>query len=132
VRTCQLYEIGQPALAFQDAESAAQLDPKSVSISAEKAYALMKLGSGEKAFEEIKRATALESNYATAWQYRGELEMEAKNYPAAIESLTRAFSINQTEAALQKRETCYRLLGWLRKADEDHRALQELTARRLK
>jgi tetratricopeptide (TPR) repeat protein len=132
VRTWQLNEIGQPALALQDAESAAQLDPKSASVSAEKAYALMKLGSGEKAFEEIKRATALDSNYATAWQYRGELEMEAKNYPAAIESFTRAFSINQTEAALQKRETCYRLLGWLRKADEDHRALQELTARRLK
>ena len=36
----------------------------------------MKLGKADKAFEEIQHATTLDSNYATAWQYRGELEME--------------------------------------------------------
>jgi hypothetical protein len=32
-------------------------------------------------------------------------------------------------AALQKREQCYRRLGLLVKAEQDHRALEELNAR---
>jgi len=131
-RAWHLNEIGQPDLALQDAESAAQLDPKSASASAEKSYALMKLGQPENAFAEIKRATALDSNFATAWQYRGELEMAAKNYPAAIESLSRALALNPTAAALQKREACYRFVGWLMKAEEDHHALEQLSAQRFK
>jgi tetratricopeptide (TPR) repeat protein len=127
-RAWYLNDIGQPALALQDAESAAQLDPKSASASAEKSYALMKTGRAEKAVEEIQHATTLDSNYATAWQYRGELEMEQRNYIAAVESLSRALSLDQTASVLEKREACYRLLGWSAKADEDHRILQELTA----
>ena len=127
------HEIGQPALAgARDAESAAHWIRSHASACAEKGYALMKLGRGERAFEEIQHATALDSNYATAWQYRGELEMEQRNYTAAIESLSRALSLNQTVIALEKREACYRIVGWLAKAEEDHRALQELTARRLR
>jgi tetratricopeptide (TPR) repeat protein len=131
-RAWHLNEIGQPGLALQDAENAAQLDPKSASACAEKGYALMKLGRAEQAFEEIQHATALDSNYATAWQYRGELEMEQKKYIAAIESLSRALSLNQTAIALEKREACYRIVGWLIKAEEDHRALEALTAGRFK
>jgi tetratricopeptide (TPR) repeat protein len=131
-RAWHLNDIGQPALALQDAESAAQLDPKAASAYAEKSYALMKLGQAGKAFEEIQHATTLDSNYATAWQYRGELEMEQRNYMAAVESLSRALSLDQTVAALEKREACYRILGWSIKADEDHRTLEELTAGQLK
>lgn len=127
-RAWHLNDIGQPALALLDAGSAAQLDPKSSSAHAEKSYALMKLGKTTEGFGEIQQATTLDSNNATAWQYRGELEMEQKNYPAAIESLSRALSLNQTATALEKRETCYRSIGWTNKAEEDRRALQELTA----
>ena len=112
--------------------SAAQLDPKSASAHAEKSYAFMKLGQAEKAFEEIQHATTLDSNYATAWQYRGELEMEQQNYLAAVESLSRALAVNQTITALEKREACYRTLGWSIKADEDQRMLEKLGANRLK
>jgi len=131
-RAWHLNDIGQPALALQDAESAAQLDPKSASAYAEKSYALMKLGQAEKAFEEIQHATTLDSNYATAWQYRGELEMEQGNFMAAAESLSRALSLNQTITALEKREACYRILGWSIKADEDRRTLETLSADRIK
>ncbi len=130
-RAWHLNDLGQPALALLDAGSAAQLDPKSASARAEKSYALMKLGKTTEAFEEIRQATTLDSNNATAWQYRGELEMEQKNYPAAIESLSRALSLNQTATALEKREACYRMVGWTNKAQEDRRALQELTAAHL-
>ena len=131
-RAWHLNDIGLPALALQDAESAAQLDPKSASAAAEKGYALMKMGQAEKAFEEIKHATTLDSNYATAWQYRGELEMEQRNYMAAVESFSRALSLNQTTAVLEKRAACYRILGWSMKAEEDQRTLEGLTTGSLK
>jgi tetratricopeptide (TPR) repeat protein len=104
------------------------LDPKSPSASAEKAYALMKLGRADEAFEEIQHATTLDPNYATAWQYRGELEMERRDYLAAIESLSRALSLNQTVTVLEKRETCYRMVGWTRQAEEDRHMLEQLTS----
>lgn len=127
-RAWQLNEIGQPALALQDAENATQFDPKSAGGAAEKGYALMKLGQNEKAFAEIVQATAFDPNYATAWQYRGELEMEQKKYEAAIESFSHALSLYKTAAVLEKREACYRQTGNDMKAGEDQRALEELTA----
>jgi tetratricopeptide (TPR) repeat protein len=128
-RAWQLNEIGQPMLALQDAETAVRLDAKSAGANAEVSYALTKLGRAEEAFEKIKTATELDPNLASAWQYRGELEMQRDNNLAAIESLSRALTIQQTVAALQKREECYRRVGLLARAEEDHRALQELTGR---
>ena len=44
-------------------------------------------------------------------QYRGELEMAARHdYLAAIESLSRALSLNQPVAGVEKREARYRWL----------------------
>ena len=126
-RAWHLNEMRQPAFALQDATVAAQLDPKSPSACAEKAYALMKLGRADEAFDEIQHATTLDPNYATAWQYRGELEMERRDYLAAIESLSRALSLNQTVAVLEKREACYRMVGWMRQAEEDRHVLEQLT-----
>jgi tetratricopeptide (TPR) repeat protein len=128
-RAWQLNEIGQPTLAWQDAEKAAKLDAKSAGARAECSYALRKLGRNEEALEEIKRATGLHQSFATAWEYRGELEMEHGETLSAIESLTHALENNQSAAALQKREQCYLRLGLLVKADQDHRALKELNAR---
>jgi tetratricopeptide (TPR) repeat protein len=127
-RAWQLNEINQPALALQDAENAARLNPKSAGACAECSYALTKLGRPEEALQQIKRATELDPNFSTAWQYRGELEMERGETLSAIESLSHAIDTNQTVGALQKREQCYRRLGLLVKADQDHRALEGLNA----
>jgi tetratricopeptide (TPR) repeat protein len=126
-RAWQLNEIGQPMLALQDAETAERLDAKAASASLEASYALMKLSRAEAAFEKIKQATALDPNLAAAWQYRGELEMQRGNNLAAIESLSHALAIQQTVVGLQKREECYRRAGLHARAEEDHRALQQLT-----
>lgn len=131
-RSWQLNEIGQPLLALQDAEMAAKLDPKSASACAEVSFALTKLGRAYDAFARILAAAELDPNVASVWQYRGELEMQRGNNMAAIESLSRALTIEQTAAALQKREECYRRVGLLARADEDHRAWQTLTAKGLK
>lgn len=125
-RAWQLNEINQPALALQDAERAARLDPKSAGASAECSYALMKLGRAEEALQQIKHATSLDPTFATAWQYRGELEMARGETLSAIESLSHALETTQTALALQKREECYRRLGLHVKAEQDRRALEEL------
>ena len=131
-RSWQLNEIGQPKLALQDSETATRLDPKSAGAWTEISYALMKLGRADEAFEKIKQATELDPNFAAAWQYRGELEMTHNNHLAAIDSLSRALAIQQTIIALQKREECYRRVGLHARADEDQRALRQLTANTLK
>jgi tetratricopeptide (TPR) repeat protein len=131
-RAWQLNEVGQPMLALQDAETAAKLDVKSAGARTEVSYALMKLGRVQEAFEKIKQATELDPNFATAWEYRGDLEMARGDNLAAIDSLSRALEIHQTASGLQKREECYRRVGLQARADDDHRALRELTARALK
>ena len=125
-RAWQLNEIGQPLLALQDAEAAATLDPKAAGASAEASYALTKLGRGQEALDQIKRATELDPNFATAWQYRGELEMARGETLSAIESFTHSIESNQTVIALEKREQCYRRLGLLVKAEQDRKARDEL------
>jgi tetratricopeptide (TPR) repeat protein len=125
-RAWQLNEIGQPALALQDAQTAAQLDPKAAGACAEASYALTKLGRAQEALDQIKRATDLDPNFATAWQYRGELEMARGEILSAIDSLTHSLESNQTVTALEKRELCYRRLGLLVKAEQDRKAREEL------
>ena len=125
-RAWQLNEIGQPALALQDAETAARLDPKAAGACAEASYALTKLGRTTEAIEQIRRATELDPSLSTAWQYRGELEMARGETLSAIESFTHAIEANQTVTALQKREQCYRRLGLLVKAEQDRKAREEM------
>ena len=125
-RAWQLNEIGQPALALQDAETAARLDPKLAGAPAEASYALTKLGRAPEALARIKLATELDPNFATAWQYRGELEMAKGEILSAIESFTHSLEANQTVIAFEKREQCYRRLGLLVKAEQDRKAREEL------
>jgi tetratricopeptide (TPR) repeat protein len=128
-RAWQLNEINQPALALQDAENAVRFSPKSAGAYAECSYALKKLDRADEALQQIKRATELEPNFSTAWQYRGELEMERGETLSAIESLSHGIEANPTVPALQKREQCYRRLGLLVKADQDLNSMAELSAR---
>lgn len=125
-RAWQLNEIEQPTLALKDIASARRYDPRSAGAHAESSYALTKLGRAAEALAEIKLATELDSNFSTAWHYRGELEMAHEDYIAAVDSLSHALAINQTGAALQKREECYVKLGLLQKAEEDHRTRETL------
>ncbi|MEP6685643.1 MAG: hypothetical protein ABJB22_02600 [Verrucomicrobiota bacterium] len=125
-RSWQLNEIGQPALALRDAETAAQLDPKSAAACMEKSYALMKIGRADDSFEQVKRATELDANSTAGWNYRGELEMKRQEYAAAIESFTHAIAINKSAEALERRAECYLQIGMPAKADADRRELEKL------
>lgn len=131
-RAWQLNDIEQPRLALAEAENAARLDAQSAGAYAESSYALMKLGRAVEAYERIKRATEIDPNFTTAWQYQGELEMHGGNFLQAVDSFSRALALNQTAVVLLKREQCYRRLGLLVKAEEDYQMLQDLTARALR
>lgn len=131
-RAWQLNDVAQPLLALRDAQHATVLDANSAGAFAEVAYASMKLGRAEEAFDAIKRATDIDPNFSTAWQYRGELEMYRGDFLSAVESLTHALAINESALALQKREECYRHLGLYVKAEQDHRNAAELNARGVK
>lgn len=131
-RAWQLNDIGQPSLALGDAVKASTLDPKSAGALAETSYASMMLGRPDEAFDEVKRATEFDPHFSTAWQYRAELEMQRGDWTAAVESFSRNLAITQTATALAKREQCYRELGLLLKAEEDHRAVADLNARGLR
>jgi tetratricopeptide (TPR) repeat protein len=124
-RAWQLNEIGQPALALRDAETAAQLDARSAAASVEESYALMKLGRADDSFEQIKRATELDVNSAAAWNYRGELETKRQEYAAAIASFTHAIAINKSAEALERRAECYLQIGLPAKAEADRRELEK-------
>jgi tetratricopeptide (TPR) repeat protein len=124
-RAWHLNETAQPDFALADARKAQMNDPKSAGAYAEAAYALSKLNQRPTAYDEIKRAVELDPKFATAWQYRGELEMGQGDYAKAVESLTRALEINQTAAALTARESCYRNLGLIDKAEEDEKSLEQ-------
>lgn len=126
-RAWQLNEIAQPLLALGDAEKAVDLDSKSAAALVELSYSLAKLNRQDDALAKIKMATELDPNFAPGWEYRGELEMANGNNFAAIDSLSRALTIRQTPAGLEKREECYRRVGLMTRADEDHRTLQQLT-----
>lgn len=124
-RAWHLNETGQPALALADARKALAADSKSVGACTEAAYALSKLNQRSAAYQEIERAIELDPKFATAWQYRGELEMDRGDYSKAVESLTRGLEINQSAAALTARESCYRQLGLIDKAQEDAKSLEQ-------
>ncbi|HEX4639905.1 MAG TPA: hypothetical protein VH252_00875 [Chthoniobacterales bacterium] len=126
-RAWQLNEIGQPTLALQDAQTAARFDPKAPGAAAEASYALTKLGRSQEALEQIKRATDLDPNLSTAWQYRGELEMARGEILSAVDSFTHSLESNETAIVLQKREQCYRRLGLLVKAEQDRKTREELS-----
>ena len=131
-RAWELNDAGQPGLALQDAERAAKLAPASSGAEAEASYAAMKLGRADEAMAHAKRATELDPHFSTAWQYRGELEMQRREFSAAVESLSRGLAITRTALGLRKREGCYRELGLLVKAEDDHRALEDMNARGIK
>ena len=124
-RAWQLNENGQSTFALDDAQNAQTNDSQSAGACAEIAYALSKLNDRAAAYREIERATELDPNFSTAWQYRGELEMGEGDYTKAVDSLSRALAINQTADALTAREACYRKLGQIEKAEDDQKLLEQ-------
>jgi len=84
------------------------------------------LDNSKEALIHAVKATELNPNDGAAWFYRGVLEAERADFPAAIESQTRSLKLGETLDALRARENCERRIGQIDKADADLKRIREL------
>ena len=125
-RSKTLRQLNQFTLALADARAALALDDKSAAAHFEMAHDLDGLGQTADAIDHIIKATELAPTNAVMWYYRGVLEAQRANFPAAIESQTRSLAIRESAVALKAREESERRVGKVQEADADLRRLNEL------
>jgi tetratricopeptide (TPR) repeat protein len=116
----------QFTLALADARAALAIDDKSAAAHFEVAHDLDGLGQSKDALAHARTATELDPNDPVKWYYRGVLEAQRADFPAAIESQTRSLGIRESLVALREREQCERRLGKVSQADVDLRRIREL------
>jgi len=125
-RAKTLRELRQFTLALADARAALGIDHKSAAAHLEAAHDLDALDQSKEALIHAFKATELHPNDGAAWYYRGVLEAERADFPAAIESQTRSLKLGETLDALRARENCERRIGQIEKADADLKRIREL------
>ena len=116
----------QFTLALADARAALAVNDKSAAAHFEVAHDLDGLGQSKDALAHACTATELDPNDPVKWYYRGVLEAQRADLPAAIESQTHSLGIRESLVALREREQCERRLGKVSQADVDLRRIGEL------
>ena len=125
-RAKTLRDLRQLPLALADARAALAIDDKLAAAHFEAAHDLDALDQSKEALVHAVKATELNPNDGEAWYYRGVLEAERADFPAAIESLTRSLKLGETLEALRKRENCQRRIGRIDNANADLKRIREL------
>ena len=125
-RAKTLRDLRQLPLALADARAALAIDDKLAAAHFEAARDLDALDQSKEALVHAVKATELNPNDGEAWYYRGVLEAERADFPAAIESLTRSLKLGETLEALRKRENCQRRIGRIDNANADLKRIREL------
>jgi tetratricopeptide (TPR) repeat protein len=113
-------------LALADARAALGIDDKSAAAHLEAAHDLDELDQSKEALVHAVKATELNPNDGTAWYYRGVLEAKRADFPAAIQSQTRALELGESLNVLRARENSERRIGQSDKADADLKRIREL------
>jgi len=125
-RAKTLRDLRQLPLALADARAALAIDDKFAAAHFEAAHDLDALDQSKEALVHAVKATELNPNDGEAWYYRGVLEAERADFPAAIESLTRSLKLGETLEALRKRENCQRRIGRIDNANADLKRIRDL------
>ena len=125
-RAKTLRELRQFTLSLADARAALAINDASAAAHFEVAHDLDELGQKKEALAHVRRATDLDPNDWMKWTFRGMLEKERADFPAAIESLTRSLKIEEKLLSLTEREQCERRIGRTKEADADLRRIREL------
>jgi tetratricopeptide (TPR) repeat protein len=125
-RSQTLRRLNQYTLALAAARAALAVDDKFANAHFEMAHYLDGLGQMADAVKHIIKATELAPTNAVMWYYRGVIEAQRANFPAAIESQTRSLAIRESAVALKAREESERRIGKVQEADADLRRLNEL------
>jgi tetratricopeptide (TPR) repeat protein len=85
------------------------------------------LGQQKEAMSHAEKATALNPKDPVMWYYRGLLEAQRADFPAAIRSQTKSLAIRESYVALAEREKSERRTGRVAEADADATRLKQLT-----
>jgi tetratricopeptide (TPR) repeat protein len=125
-RAKTLRDLRQLPLALADARAALAIDDKLAAAHFEAAHDLDALDQSKEALIHAVQATELNPNDGAAWYYRGVLEAERADFPAAIESQTRSLKISESLEALRAREDCERRIGKIDNANADLKRIREL------
>ena len=132
-RAMTLLDANQPVLALDDAETAIRAEEKTNHHTADTevvlAAVLLRNDRPADALAAARRATVNDPRNPDGWALCGRLEQEAADFPAAVDSLSRALAIREDIKWLHRRETCLRTMGRNADADRDaQRAAQLPTA----
>ena len=132
-RAMTLLDANQPVLALDDAETAIRAEEKANHRTADTeivlAAVLLRNDRPAAALAAARRATTDDPRNPDGWALCGRLEQEAADFPAAVDSLSRALTIREDAKWLHRRETCLRTMGRNTEADRDaQRAAQLPTA----
>jgi tetratricopeptide (TPR) repeat protein len=130
-RAKTLRGLKQTALALADAEAALKIDDKSAAAHLEAAHAFDTMKQSKEALLHATKASELNPNDGAAWAFRGDLEAQRANYPAAIESFTRSLKLEESLEVLRARENCERRIGKIAEADADLKRIGQLEPTRL-
>jgi tetratricopeptide (TPR) repeat protein len=122
-----LRRLNQNVLALADAKAALTLDPNLADAHFQAAHALDALGQQKEAMSHAEKATALNPKDPVMWYYRGLLEAQRADFPAAIRSQTESLAIRESYVALAEREKSERRTGRVAEADADATRLKQLT-----
>ncbi len=131
-RAMLLLDANQPVLALDDAEKAIRAEEKASHRTADTeivlAAVLLHNDRPADALAAARRATADDPRNPDGWALCGRLQQEAADFPAAVDSLSRALAIREDAKWLHRRETCLRTLGRNAEADHDAQRAAQLPA----
>ena len=131
-RAMTLLNANQPVLALDDAEKAIRAEEKANRRTADTeivlAAVLLRNDRPADALAAARRAAADDPRNPDGWALCGRLQQEAADFPAAVDSLSRALAIREEAKWLHRRETCLRTLGRNAEADHDAQRAAQLPA----
>ncbi len=101
----------------EEAAAARDLSPEERAL--QEGVQLLRAGRYEEALVRLDEAIEAYPNSADAYRFKGSALQNLKRFPAAVEAYSRSYSIDENEASLYNRATCYIGLGDLDKAKSD-------------
>ena len=131
-RAMTLLDADQPVLALDDVEEASRAEEMAKHRTADTevvlAAVLLRNERPADALAAARRAVADDPRNPDGWALCGRLEQEAADFPAAVDSLSRALSIREDARWLHRRESCLRAMGRNAEADRDAQRAAQLPA----
>lgn len=122
----QLSSDGKYSEAIQVFSRVLQKQPNSATVLTRRAIAYYNLGNFNNASVDLANATSFNAENHVAWYYLGRIDIDRRNYRAAINSLDRAISLNRnsSEYFLQRGIAHYQMESYIAAKGDFEEAVQ--------